>query len=310
MTTDPILIVRRAVGDMPRGKFPDQQDVREKDGMLFPILRPAFRLAPGQRIFTIGSCFARNIEDFLGDFDVPTRDFSVDKSEWASRPNGLLNEYNPGTIAQRLARAVKGETDPEATLIGDEARCFDMLLPIAPPVTRARAIERRAEIGQIYAALPDSDVIIVTLGLTECWYDNLAQVYLNRIPSHEMMSQEPGRFAFYNLDIGECVDILGAAMDSVLADDRRKVLLTVSPVPLQRTFSGQDCVVANMRSKSVLRAAADQLCAAFPGRMDYFPSYEIAMSGGLATFGHDNVHVRPAVVQKIVAHLMAGYLDG
>src|SRR5277367_4594756 len=36
----------------------------------------------------------------------------------------------------------------------------------------------------------------------------------------------------------------------------QKVILTVSPVPFTRTFSGSDAVVANCYSKSVLRTAA------------------------------------------------------
>lgn len=39
-----------------------------------PSFMPRFTLEPGQRIFTIGSCFARNVERTLSErgFDVPT----------------------------------------------------------------------------------------------------------------------------------------------------------------------------------------------------------------------------------------------
>jgi hypothetical protein len=47
---------------------------------------------------------------------------------------------------------------------------------------------------------------------------------------------------------------------------------TVSPVPLYLTFSGEDIIVANTYSKSVLRAACDAVENSRE-HVDYFPSY-------------------------------------
>jgi hypothetical protein len=46
-------------------KFPDRKDPRFQDGVLLPDCMPSFTMQPGQSIFTIGSCFARNVEDVL-----------------------------------------------------------------------------------------------------------------------------------------------------------------------------------------------------------------------------------------------------
>lgn len=291
-------------------RYPNKTDPRFRDGMLFPSVKPSFELQAGQRIFTIGSCFARNVEDFLTDFDVPTRRFSVPKSEWASRPNGLLNEYNAGTIGQRMTWAIEGRAtaDMPGTLVGPEDDTQDLLLPTAPGVDRTRALERRREIDAVYAELPGSRAITITLGLTECWYDSETATFLNRMPPAAMLRRDGGRYRFCNLEFDECVAHLEKAMGAVLGDRDRHIILTVSPVPLQTTFTGQDCVTANARSKAVLRAVADRLCKTFAGRADYFPSYEIALSGGLRAFCDDNVHVRVPVVRRIVDHLFATYL--
>ena len=53
-----------------------------------------------------------------------------------------------------------------------------------------------------------------------------------------------------------------------------RFLLTVSPVPLTATNSGNHVLVATVDSKSRLRAVAGQL-ARTVSRVDYFPSYEI-----------------------------------
>lgn len=312
MKMDGLAALNLALQHRAAGRFPNREDVRQNGQHLFPYVTPSFKVKPGERIFTIGSCFARNIEDFLTDFDVPTSRFAVDKVEWASRPNGLLNEYNAGTIAQRLTWASEGRhtADMPKTLVGAEDSTLDLLLPVSPGVARTRAIQRRGEIDAVYAQLPQSQVIVLTLGLTECWYDNETSTYLNRMPPRPDMSGNPGRYSFVNLELDQCVDLLDKALKSVTDRDDCKVILTVSPVPLQTTFTGQDCVTANARSKAVLRAAADQLCRGFAGRVDYFPSYEIVMSGGQASFGIDNVHVYPQVVEKIMDHLFANYVDG
>lgn len=46
-------------------KYPNQDDARIKDGLVFPGLQPSFTLRRGSKVFTIGSCFARNIEEAL-----------------------------------------------------------------------------------------------------------------------------------------------------------------------------------------------------------------------------------------------------
>jgi hypothetical protein len=62
-------------------RFPDQADTRSRDGILFPAIYPRFSLAEARKIFTIGSCFARNIEEKLKGYDVPTLNFKPPREE-------------------------------------------------------------------------------------------------------------------------------------------------------------------------------------------------------------------------------------
>lgn len=306
MITDGIRAFERALENRQLSRYPNREDFRFREMLLFPMVAPSFRIEPGQRVFTIGSCFARNIEDFLTGYDVPTRNFTVAEAEWRGRSNGLLNEYNAGTIAQRMTWAVEGRASAELpeTLLGTAANTIDLLLPKSDGVTRDRAVQRRVEIDSIYAQMRTSNLVVLTLGLTECWYDNEASTFLNRVPPPNFMRNHPGRYSFINLDVADCVDLLRRALSQAVAIDGLNILLTVSPVPLQTTFTGLDCVTANARSKAVLRTAADQLCQDFAGRVDYFPSYEIVVSGGISSYGTDNVHVRNNVVGMIMDYML------
>jgi hypothetical protein len=64
--------------------------------------------------------------------------------------------------------------------------------------------------------------------------------------------------------------------------------------------------VANSYSKAVLRVCAHRLATDLP-EVDYFPSYEMVMSRGLANFSNDNVHVQDEFVREIVDTMLESY---
>lgn len=288
----------------------DEDEKRSREGLIFPSLSPTFYLKVGSKIFTVGSCFARNIEAFLdSDFELPTRKFVSPIEEWNGASNGLLNEYNPAAISQRLLWAAN-QVDTSLltkTISEDGEKYNDLLLAVGSPVTKFRLVERRKEIDKIYMSLSSSQVMILTLGLNECWYDLEAQVYLNRPPHPKVIRSDPSRYRFEILDADESYFMLEKAIMATLDSGVRNIILTVSPVPLQTTFSGKDCVVANSYSKAVMRVVAQQLTDRFE-EIDYFPSYEIVMSGGLSSFGRDHVHVYESVVRNAVEYLKSSYV--
>jgi hypothetical protein len=212
-------------------------------------------------------------------------------------------------MGQRLIWALEGRdtTSIPGVFHGTEDRTRDMLLAVGEPVSRARAIERRREINAIYTDLQGAHALIVTLGLVECWLDLENQIYLNRMPDGRDLRNDPNRFDFRRLNAKESVDALRPAFDALVQSGLGKIILTVSPVPLQTTFTGRDCVVANTYSKAALIVAADHLTSMFRGKVDYFPSFEIVMSGGVSSFGTDNVHVHDHLVKRITGYMLSKY---
>jgi hypothetical protein len=91
-------------------------------------------------------------------------------------------------------------------------------------------------------------------------------------------------------------------------DGQFQMVVTVSPVPLSATFSGQDIVVANMESKSILRAAARALVDRH-ANVSYFPSYEMVLySAQEKAWRPDRIHVNPELVAHITGRFVASYL--
>jgi hypothetical protein len=283
-------------------KFPEKGNAR----IWRPIFSPRFHIKPGATVFTIGSCFARNIEQKLSNFNVPTLRFSAPKAESSHAANTLLNEYNPGTMAQRIRFALSSSDYPTSTIVETKGGYLDLSLPGGFPVTIERAIRRRQEIADLYSDLIKADVVILTLGLVEAWFDKEDQVFLNQMPPVDVMKASPARYLLERLGPDAALYLLEDAI-APLATKYRKVLITVSPVPLGSTFSGYDAMLANDYSKAVLRTCAQALYDKLPN-VDYFPSYEIVRGLGPDAFEADNVHVKIDVVGKITEYMIEQYL--
>lgn len=266
-------------------KFPDKLNFRYQNGLLFPSINPKFVFSKSRvyKLFTIGSCFARNIEESLCNFDnfiIPILQYGVSKEEWPHRPNGILNEYTPGCIAQRIEYTCKRLSFNEKGIFEVAPGQFvdSLLVSVRYPVSKERALERREEIYKLYEHLLDSDILIITLGYVESWlYED---IYINALPNPKIVRDNPNHFRFRRLNVEESYTLLSNALKLLFEiNSKIKVIVTVSPVPIQSTFLDYDCVVANTYSKSVLRVVANMLAENFEN-VDYFPSYEIVISGG------------------------------
>jgi hypothetical protein len=285
-----------------------------------PILRPRFKLRPGAKIFTIGSCFARNIEEHLGrlGFDVPVLSLSVPPEEWRPAPS-IVDKFTPPSALQEIERTLEMLQHPDRIerIIDDvlfptsDGRVIDLELRQFMPVGRQRAHERRRHIFEVFANVFDADCVVITLGLVECWVDLLTGRAIQEAPHALALRRAKDRFALKILSYPEVL-AAGERMVRLLIEHGRpdvKILLTVSPVPFRSTFSGTDVVMANCYSKSTLRTAAQVLYENFD-QVDYFPSYEIVtMSRAPNVWKPDLIHVDPDFVAKVVDFFARDYVQ-
>lgn len=301
-------------------RFPSVEDSRFANGLLFPSISRKFNLKEQEKIFTIGSCFARNIEKYLlDDFTLPTRDIDLSGliliDIGNANHNRILNEFNAGTMSQRINWAlddVKSSILPHG-LFHEGNDSADFLIPknnIEASTPLDMIIETRSRIDNVYSHLKTSDVLFLTLGLTEAWYDEENKCYLNAIePSLIKKHHCSDRFFFTNLNINTTVDLLSESFTKVLDTDIKKIIITVSPVPLFTTFFPRDAVISSSKSKSMLKIAAHRLADKFKDKVDYFPSYEIVKSGGTEAFRRDNIHVKDEIVEKVINYFIKEYIS-
>jgi hypothetical protein len=282
-----------------------------------PIIRP------DSSVFAMGSCFAVEIRDALRrrGFTVLPRyhDLEFDPAhqmvgKLPDRDN--VNHYDTFTIRQEFEQAF-GEADPpgpadfwridsadarsDVPLGGDELHQDPFRKRVFADSAGGLA-DLSAGIDRcIRDAVARADVFVITLGLIETWRDRATGRYLCRVPHPDLRD----RSEFVLSDFASNLDNVRRVC-SLIATHRpgTRIILTVSPVALGRTFTDRDIVVANMESKSVLRAVAGQVDREFD-QVTYWPSYEIAMREDV--FEDDGRHVTRQGVDKIVGAFLRAH---
>ncbi|PJE31659.1 GSCFA family protein [Pseudooceanicola antarcticus] len=251
------------------------------------LWQPKLKVSPGQPIITAGSCFAQHIGRALAArgfdwFDAePAPAWLFDEAETFNY--GIFsfrtgNIYTARALLQWL-RMAYGEMEPPEEWWHRKGRVYDPLRPAIEPrgfesVEEARA-SRAATLVAIRRAVETARLFVFTLGLTESWANAETGLEYALCPGTLAGDFDPALHVFRNHRHAAIL----ADMEAVLAllaarNPGLEVLLTVSPVPLTATASGEHVLTATSRSKATLRAVAGELVEDHP-QVDYFPSYEI-----------------------------------
>ncbi|RUS64839.1 GSCFA family protein [Pseudorhodobacter sp. E13] len=251
---------------------------------------PKFQITRKHRIATAGSCFAQHVGRTLrrARFNV------LDEETGPSVPPAVLNAYGYGLYSARygniysarqllqlLQEAFKG-LKPAHPVWEKDGRFYDAFRPSVEPdglPTEDDVLRHRAQHLQAVRTLFSSiDVFVFTFGLTETWAAKSDGTVYPTAPGTIAGTFDPDIFEFRNMRYNEILSDFRVVrkMIQTLNPDVRFVV-TVSPVPLTATASGQHVEVASSYSKSVLRAVCGALMEDHKD-VDYFPSYEVIMS--------------------------------
>jgi GSCFA family len=255
------------------------------------LWEPKFDITKQDRVVTYGSCFAQHIGGAL-----KARGYCWHDAEPSPPPLTDENRrrFNYGVFSSRTGniytttsllqwtRWALGHADVPTDVWEREGRFYDPFRPAIEPDGFASAEEvrrsRSLTVAAFAKAIEQADYFVFTLGLTESWWRADRAFEYAVCPGTVAGDFDPARDAFENLDYNQVKDGLDAAIDLMTArNPELRFILTVSPVPLAATKSGDHVLVATMASKSILRAVAGSV-AKQRAAVDYFPSYEIINS--------------------------------
>ncbi len=268
---------------------PKLEQIMQLDGpekfVLHGWLPDAPLIDKSTQITAFGSCFAANISNWLSE-----RNFRVlNKADDATRAyvvtmgEGMVNSF---VIRQQFEWAWENRVFDQPLWHGYKAEEFGY------------DEEIRLETKRIF---DDTDVFILTFGLSEVWYDEpTGNVFWRTIPKEVY---DPARHKFRLSTVDENRDNIRAIYDLI----RRyrpdaKIIVTLSPVPLIATFRDVSCITANSVSKATLRVAVDEVVTDVrdEGRIFYWPSYELVTDVFRSPYKSDRRHVRPVVLNYIM----------
>jgi hypothetical protein len=269
---------------------------------------------PEDKIFTMGSCFAREIK-----YSLERRGINVGPN-YASIPqdkhrysidelpeNNHLNFYNTYTVLQefeRLADRWVQEKDDYWVISRKQfvnKECYqDPYRRLTFGRTPEDLFEANEHISSVIRdAANMASVFLFTFGVTEIF-----QLKSNG----RIAGQKPAHFGgggvseseLYLSTFSENFENLVKLREIVKGiNSNAEMIVTVSPVALERTFSHQDIVVANSEGKSILRAVLGEF-SRLHDDVTYFPAYEmVTCLGEIAFMPGDLRHVKRAVVDMI-----------
>jgi GSCFA family protein len=286
--------------------------------------RKAFELDKSDRVLTAGSCFAQHISRAMRSVGVNVMDYELPPStidEKVAQRFGYLtysaryaNIYTARQLRQLLQEAFESSTSPDPVWEKDGAFYDSMRPSVEPQGLRSPdevAAHRVQHLAAVRRLVEDVDVFIFTLGLTECWGLTGTDWVFPTAPGTISGQYDPDRYHFVNFDYEDVLADMRAAMELIRKHSRSdclRFLLTVSPVPLTATYSGDHVMVATTYSKSVLRAVAGKLEAEDPN-VAYFPSFEMVtapLSRGIFYDANWRT-VNPAGVQVIMSTFLASH---
>jgi hypothetical protein len=279
-----------------------------------PLIRPEFTVDPRDRVFTIGSCFARNVEGALHSLgmDVASRTDAFDGHAMrdTGEPRSFTNKYNTEAIRNELRWALedRGGFPPEAVVRMPDGRFQD---PHGGPDLEfsdaATTLQRHRLLTAVARQIVGCRIVVITLGLNETFFDTATGLYTNVTPW-----AEPERFRFRVLPFERVMDGL-EDIHRLLTEHGHpdlQIVVTVSPVPMWVTFTGQDVVLANTATKSLLRTAAGAWTRNH-ANVHYFPGYEIVLNSARSVVWEpDGRHVRSPFVRQIMDLFVRTHVSG
>ncbi len=237
------------------------------------------------QITAFGSCFAANISNYLS-----RRNYSVmNKADTATQAyvvacgEGMVNSF---VILQQFQWAWENKTFDQELWHGYDAESYGY----DPKVQR-----------QTKEMFDNTDVFILTFGLSEIWYDEATEnVFWRTIPKDVY---NPERHKFRVSTVEENTDNMRKIYDLIRKHrPDAKIIFTLSPIPLQATFRDNSCITSNAVSKGIMRVAIDQVVREKrdEGVLHYWPSYELITDAFAQPYKDDRRHPDDEVLEYIM----------
>jgi len=251
-------------------------------------------ISKSTRITAFGSCFAQNITAHLSRLGFNLSKDRAKEIYVSLMGEGMVNVYS---LLQQFTWALGGEKPPENLWHGFDAQSFGYDENI-------RTLTRDVFLN--------TDVFILTLGLSEIWFDEVTGgIFWRAVP---MKSYDASRHKFRVCSFAETKQAL-ERMHAVITNHvpSARIVFTLSPISLAATFRPISCITANCASKAILKSALDEFLRDLGdearSRVHYFPAFEIINELFPHRFAEDGRHLQDFIIPAVMSIFEAYYCE-
>jgi hypothetical protein len=276
------------------------------------------------KFYFIGSCFAEYLRfsmeretarDYYPEFKKLSFDANNHIADTINIGKYHMNYYSSASILQEFQRSWYG--DSQFPPIEVQGLCISQGKKVVSPGSILYQDPYRREVfansndeilnlssnisNCVKSGLSEANVFVITLGLVELFRSKKTGLVFNQFPGYSGAGYSSEDLEFHRQSAVDVITDLKNIVKLIKnINNDNKIVFSVSPVPLQMTFSRDDVFVANMYSKSTLRSAVESVIDPDHG-IYYFPSYEIAMNIGSDFFQErDMRHAKEKYVDLII----------
>ncbi|PKR47894.1 GSCFA domain-containing protein [Thalassospira povalilytica] len=242
-------------------------------------------------VTAFGSCFAQNISKWLLDngYNVLGKKLNLN-SHIIRFGEGLVNTF---AIREQLEWAFENRSLEEGLWFGENK---EIVLPDDDVRDATKTL------------LMKTETLIITVGLSEVWFDKVSgRAFWRTVPAENFDNERHGFRLTTVEENRENLEKIVELRDRYIPDCN--IIFTLSPIPLMATFRDINCISANTVSKSILRIALDDLMGEKHDRVYYFPSYELVKEVYPDPFDDDNRHPKKPYIQEIMQLFARAYCE-
>ena len=235
-------------------------------------------------VVTMGSCFADRLRKWLN--------ANGRGATYINVPEGLNNSF---AIRQYLEWALTGDRSSDAYWYDND------------PNLGAYKWQPDSEQHKLLNHFRNTKAMVITFGIGEVWRDvETNGVFWRGVPA---LQYDPSKHKCISSTVEENVNNMKKIVELLKthAGQDKIIVFTLSPVPLNATFSNRPTMISDCVSKSILRVALDQFFNENTHKdVYYWPSFEmVRWVGGhtkIPTLFEDNTtrHVNHSIVKIII----------
>lgn len=231
------------------GRLPDQidnfQDLQKIIETQCLNGSPNVKILNNSKIFTFGSCFARNVGRVLKEKYFDVNDFFI-----GEEVNTTFSNLN--IIKYILFNNLENHNDYYQNLL------------------------QHISVDKIRQQFKESEIFIYTAGVASAFFNKKNKSYIPHSPANfkKIINNKDYEHRYSTVD--ENILCLEETLKLLKEECNFKHLfLTISPIPLLASIGNNSTLVADMESKSILRSAVGIFSRSNTSDVTYFPSFEV-----------------------------------